>query len=53
MDIIPFTLQTLTECENHTSLMAIDFAKAFDSLSHNFIVQTLYKKGFGDFIIRM
>ncbi|QQP32477.1 Hypothetical protein FKW44_024803, partial [Caligus rogercresseyi] len=45
MDSVPFTLQTLLDSDSTTSLMSIDFAKAFDSISHKFIIETLYKKG--------
>lgn len=30
----------------------LDFYKAFDSLEHDFILQSLYKFGFGDFFCK-
>uniref|UniRef100_A0A0K2VDF9 Reverse transcriptase domain-containing protein n=1 Tax=Lepeophtheirus salmonis TaxID=72036 RepID=A0A0K2VDF9_LEPSM len=50
---MPFTIQTLLESEKNVSLMAIYFAKALDTLSHKYIIQSLYRKGFADYIIRM
>ncbi|QQP40284.1 LINE-1 reverse transcriptase, partial [Caligus rogercresseyi] len=53
MDNIPFTIQTILESRYDATVLAIDFAKAFDSISHRHIIRSMYRKGFGDFVIRM
>ena len=34
-------------------LLQVDFEKAFDSVDHHFLIKTMEKMGFGDYILKL
>jgi hypothetical protein len=54
-EILINTCETIAHCKSENirgSVLAVDMAKAFDSLDHNYVIAVLRFFGFGDNIIK-